>query len=107
MAWTVEADPVYTYDSFLKAAAKMPAFCAEVWHEPIPDDMQDDTDYDGACKREIATLFAHIDKNSENMSQISDPACLYSVDVDRCGYKTAGIDSPSSSLFFSRGPLGL
>ena len=42
---------VYTYEGFLKAVAKYPKFCGE-------NDLDNYTD-DEACKRELATLFAH------------------------------------------------
>ena len=44
---------LYTYDGFLEAVGKFPAFCGEsnlaVYHK----------DLDMTCKRELATLFAH------------------------------------------------
>jgi hypothetical protein len=45
-----QALTVYTYDGFLKAAAKYPMFCNEY---PDPNQL------DWACKRELATFFAH------------------------------------------------
>ena len=53
-AWTDNfplRNPIYTYENFLKAVAKFPAFCGE-------------TDIEGqsleqACKRELSALFAH------------------------------------------------
>merc|ERR1712176_996465 len=45
------ADPVYTYDNFLKAVGKFPAFCGE--------SNLDDLSLEETCKREVATLFAH------------------------------------------------
>ena len=44
------ADPVYTYDNFLKAVAKFPYFCAETNLEYSLED---------TCRRELAALFAH------------------------------------------------
>ena len=44
---------LYTYDGFLEAVGKFPAFCGEsnlaTYHK----------DLDMTCKRELATLFAH------------------------------------------------
>jgi len=45
------ADAIYTYDNFLKAAAKFPAFCDET--------ALDDYTLEQTCQRELATLFAH------------------------------------------------
>lgn len=45
------ADPVYTYDNFLKAAAKFPSFCSETNIEGHS--------LDTACRRELAGIFAH------------------------------------------------
>ena len=45
------ANAVYTYENFLKAAAKFPAFCNES-NMPNYDD-------DQTCEREIAAIFAH------------------------------------------------
>jgi chitodextrinase len=45
------ADPIYTFDNFLKAAAKFPHFCNETniaGH-----------DLEKACTRELAAVFAH------------------------------------------------
>lgn len=46
------ADPVYTYQTFLQAAAKFPAFCNEraAW---LTEDM------DNLCKKEMITMWAH------------------------------------------------
>lgn len=45
------ADPIYTYDNFLKAVAKFPYFCNET---NISGQSLDD-----ACKRELSSIFAH------------------------------------------------
>ena len=45
------ADPVYTYQNFLKAVAKFPAFCGE--------SNLSNLDLDETCKRELSTIFAH------------------------------------------------
>jgi chitodextrinase len=46
-----EKKSIYTYDGFLKAVSMYPKFCDE-------DDLDNYT-ADEACKRELATLFAH------------------------------------------------
>lgn len=45
------ANPVYSWDEFLKAVAKFPGFCSESY--------LDGWSIDDVCKREMATLFAH------------------------------------------------
>ena len=52
--WSVAfpyANPVYTYDNFLKAVAKFPKFCND---NNIPGNTMEKT-----CRRELATIFAH------------------------------------------------
>jgi hypothetical protein len=44
---------LYTYDGFLRAIAKFPAFCGESNMDSY------DKDLDETCKRELAFLFAH------------------------------------------------
>ena len=46
-----QANKIYTYDNFLKAVAKFPAFC----NEKNTNNMTQDE----VCKRELASLFAH------------------------------------------------
>lgn len=45
------ANSLYSYDVFLQAVAKFPAFCNET---------NTGQDLDTSCKRELAALFAHI-----------------------------------------------
>jgi hypothetical protein len=47
---------IYTYDSFLQAAAKYPRFCGEN-NNAVYDD-------DEMCARELATILAHMTKFS-------------------------------------------
>lgn len=54
--WTQNLDSIYSYESFLRAVSKWPAFCGETY-EPMGYDL------DQTCKREIATLFTHIEHN--------------------------------------------
>jgi len=90
---------IYTYDSFLKAVAKFPAFCNEANGGTLTEDQ--------ACKRELAALFAHIEHTSSGLSETKDPVCASSISEADCGFKSAGLVSPASSLFYARGPLGL
>ena len=59
--WTINASDIYTYQNFLKAVAKFPAFCGES-NGPRGYNEND------TCKRELATLFAHMLITSDNMS---------------------------------------
>ena len=95
--WFPNKNAIYTYTSFLKAVAKFPAFCGE--GNGITEGE--------ACKRELAALGAHMFHESAGLSQLKDPACMYSVSEADCGFKTAGMASPASSLFFGRGPIAL
>lgn len=45
-------DAIYTYEGFLQAIAKFPAFCGD-------DETGPGVDLDAACARELATTFAH------------------------------------------------
>ena len=47
----------YEYIDFLRAIAQFPAFCSEYDAASDEPDLQDT---DTACKRELATLFAHM-----------------------------------------------
>ncbi len=51
--WLPNADAIYTYNKFLQAVAKFPAFCGES-NSPLGLNEPD------TCRREIASLFAHI-----------------------------------------------
>lgn len=46
-----QANAIYTYDNFLKAVAKFPAFCGENNMANMDDDQ--------TCKRELSAIFAH------------------------------------------------
>jgi chitodextrinase len=55
-------DDVYTYDGFLNAVGKFPAFCTQ-------NNRKDEwTDVD-MCKKELATLFAHFVQETSFNSQ--------------------------------------
>ena len=64
--WTNSADAIYTYDAFLRAVAKFPAFCGEA---------PSGKDEDEVCKREIAAFFAHASVGTDGLSQIEEPGC--------------------------------
>lgn len=53
------ANSFYTYNNFLKAVAKFPAFCNQVNSEYTGLTINAEN-LDNACKRELSTLFAHI-----------------------------------------------
>jgi chitodextrinase len=51
-------DDLYTYEGFLRAVAKFPAFCNESnWSNVTPNE---------ACRYELATLFAHFGQETGN-----------------------------------------
>ena len=63
--WLPNANSIYTYQSFLKAVAKFPAFCDE---SNGPLGLGDDD----TCRREIAALFAHMIITSDGLSKLED-----------------------------------
>lgn len=69
-----DAHEHYTYEAFLRAVAKFPAFCNES-NGPLNYDL------DSTCKREIAALFAHMMNESEEMTILQDPDCACSEDA--------------------------
>ena len=79
-SWTSNANSIYNYDNFLKAVAKFPAFCDES-NDPFGLDENE------TCKREIATLFAHMTIDSDGLNKIED--------------------SSSAAPFHARGPMAL
>ena len=92
---------VYSYDNFLKAVAKFPAFCNET-NKPKGYNLDD------TCKSEIAAFFAHIKTSSTALTVVKDPKCVDSTNATSCGFKqTAELNSPASSFFYGRGPLSL
>jgi len=63
-SWTiVYANPIYSYENFLKSVAKFPKFCAES-NSPLG--------YDDAetCKREVAAFFAHGSVSSNSWTEV-------------------------------------
>ena len=51
---------LYTYDGFLHAIGKYPAFCGEQGPS-LPGSLYD---LDSTCKRELAVLFAHFNQET-------------------------------------------
>lgn len=68
---------VYTYAGFLQAIAKFPKFCDE-------DNLSNYTQ-DEACKRELATLFAHFAQESGHHSDTDKDALGNKIDKWRQG----------------------
>jgi len=97
-SWSSSKNAIYTYDSFLKAVAKFPAFC----NESNGSAYSSENDF---CKRELAALFAHMYYNSNGMQDLKDPACANSI-APECRFKS-NLSSPESSMFYARGPMGL
>lgn len=59
-------DDIFTYEGFLKAVAKFPAFCDE-------NNSSDYTDEE-MCKKELATMFAHFVKETSYNSPWEESA---------------------------------
>lgn len=66
--WTSGANALYTYDSFLRAVGKYPAFCGL---SNSPRGLSEDD----TCKRELAALFAHMYEDSNNMTLAAAAGC--------------------------------
>jgi len=64
-------DDFYTYENFLKAVGKFPHFCNEV-NDAYTGHKTNAKNVDEACKRELATLFAHIAFESGKMDDWND-----------------------------------
>ena len=109
------ADPIYTYQNFLKSVAKFPAFCGET---NIPGWSVEDT-----CKRELAGIFAHWGQETG----LRDPAegefwtqALYWVQEIRCngtndqscnyiqgGWTGTAYPATPGKQYYGRGPFQL
>jgi len=74
--WTEQRADIYTYNNFLRAVAKYPAFCGEA---NSPRGLSDDD----ACKRALATLFANINYASDDLSETSKDGCSGGTDCPR------------------------
>ena len=61
-----DRDCHYTYDSFLRAAAKYPAFCNEV---------TSGSDIDQTCGKELAAVFAFMDYKNEGLKKTEEAYC--------------------------------
>ena len=91
-----DRDCHYTYDSFLRAAAKYPAFCDEGYSG---DDM------DKVCGKELAALFAFMDYKNEGLKITEEADCVGDDDID-CGRGPMMIsmdDYPGFSASFFEG----
>ena len=86
------ADPIYTYENFLKAVAKFPYFCGE---------SNLDLSLEDTCRRELATLFAHwgqeTGKRSPGEGEFWQQALFYVEEIrckgttdPSCDYKQGG-----------------
>ncbi len=58
-----ERSPEYTYENFLKAVGKFPAFCG---------DYDDGRDADTICRRSLATIFAHFTQETGGHNPATD-----------------------------------
>ena len=105
---------IYSYDAFLQAAAKFPAFCGENNNHAL-NDLQ-------TCGRELAAILAHLTKetgyNDPNQSTPVFRQALYYTDEmgckkggsSACDYKSTGWSEtfypPSrSEQYYGRGPV--
>lgn len=108
------ADDVYTYDNFLKAAAKFPSFCNET---------NQGLDLETACRRELAGIFAHWTQETgkrdpsegENWTQAlywvqeircngtNDQSCNYS----QGGWADTAWPAQPGKQYYGRGPFQL
>ena len=68
--WFPNANSLYTYENFLRAAAKYPAFCGE--HNQAKSFTSTAAK---ACRREIAALFSIMDHTSDGLSFVKDASC--------------------------------
>ena len=109
------ADPIYTYQNFLRSVAKFPAFCGET---NIPGWSVENT-----CKRELAGIFAHWGQETG----LRDPAegefwtqALYWVQEIRCngtndqscnyiqgGWTGTAYPATPGKQYYGRGPFQL
>jgi hypothetical protein len=91
-----DRDCHYTYDSFLRAAAKYPAFCNE---------LAGGSDIDRTCGKELAALFAFMDYKNEGLKVTEKDNCSGDDDIE-CGRGPMMIsmdDYPEFSASFFEG----
>jgi len=78
-----QANSVYSWDEFLKAVAKFPAFCNE---SELANWSVDDI-----CKRSMSTLFAHwgqeTGKRDPNAGEFWTQALYYVREINKSDYK--------------------
>lgn len=98
------ADSFYTYENFLKAVAKWPHFCND-WYEAEAG--MNTEDFDNTCKRELATLFAHIAMESDDLQYVSEAdVCAGDSYCDNVESSTK-YPATSGVQYYGRGPLNL
>jgi len=96
-------DDLYDYTSFLRAAAKFPAFCGEGNCPNLNGKM--------SCARELATLFAHLGQET-GYGASSDPVplhqqALYEIQEIRCTNANGTSKNISSCNYSSTSPAGM
>ena len=98
-------DRFYTYENFIKAVAKYPAFCNEFNSKSTNENLDDITE---ACKRELSTLLTHIEINSEGLSKKLNESC-YGSSSSACTYNQSDLKYPATSgeQYYERGPIGM
>ena len=83
-----QANPIYTYENFLKAVSKFPKFCGE------SNTAFNNLTVEQACKRELAAIFAHWGQETGKRDPADGPfwtQALYWVQEIRCN----GTNDPS------------
>jgi len=107
-------DDFYTYTNFLKAVGKFPHFCNEV-NDDYTGLKTNAENIDQACKRELATLFAHIAYESGKMDPW-DPIPKYKQGLHNVMEDCADCDEVETSnryqavtgkQYYGRGPLNI
>jgi len=107
-----ERDAFYTYNSFIKAVAKYPAFCNE---KNGAVESTNTATLDETCKRELSALFAHITYASGNpedqvgttgLKHKEDPDCKDNDDFG-CQKAVGSTKYPAvgGEFYYGRGPL--
>lgn len=99
-----ERDDVYTYEGFLYAVGRFPAFCAET------NLKEEGYDLDDTCRRELSTMFAHINQETglhddsradleeyrQGLHYVTEMNCTPpsdAVGTEDCDYKEWGVDN--------------
>ena len=115
------ADDIYTYDNFLKAVAKFPAFCNET---NLKDSSNVAWTVEDTCKRELASIFAHWGQETgardpgegefwtQGLYYVQEVRCNLGAVDPTCDYKssdwTASVWPPApGKQYYGRGPFQL